>query len=84
MWIRSQSKHALVECTQVEIKVHEGGYCIYNNGVELGMYLTYENALKVLEMIQLRLLRTYTPEPGKYNYRCFFQMPQDCEVHDDE
>ena len=84
MLIKSQSKHALVEFSQVEIRADDGRYCLYNNGVELGVYSSYNNALKVLEMIQVRLLRNLTPESKQGNYRCYFQMPEDCEVQEDE
>ena len=94
MWIRSESEHALVKCEQLAIVACDGYYGIYSNGIELGMYLTYEKALKVLDMIEEALSSNMKIELGgglKYlvanysiKYTAIFDMPKDCEVQEDE
>ena len=94
MWIRSESKHALVKCEQLAIVACDGYYGIYSNDIELGMYLTFKKALKVLDMIEEALSSNMKVELGgglKYlfanhgtTYTAIFDMPKDCEVQEDE
>lgn len=92
MWIKSQSEHAIVKCEQVEIVACDGYFGIYSNDIELGMYLTFEKAKKVLKMISDSLISNMRVElaEGKYldnntdyPYVVIFFMPKDCEVQED-
>lgn len=77
MWIRSQSKKALLNVNQVVINntKDESEYYIHGyseRGIDiLGVYSTEEKALKVLDYIQDNL---------EYPYYNVFQMPTDNEV----
>lgn len=94
MWIRSQSRKALLNVNQVVIipSVDKRMYFICNSlekeSVTLGVYLTKEKALKVLDEIQNAIenngyynidnfcLNTYALKRGTQVY----QMPADDEV----
>lgn len=79
LWIRSQDRYCLIECTSVgliernndEFKI---GTYLNEKTQTLGVYSTKEKALKVLDMIQREinneLIRDYM----------VFKMPQDDEV----
>lgn len=80
MWIRSQSRKALLNVNQVVIipSVDKRMYFICNSlekeSVTLGVYLTEEKALKVLDQIQ------YNMELFEHELTMVFQMPTDTEV----
>ena len=59
MWIKSESGHALVKCEQVEIAACDGYFGVYSSNIELGMYSSYKNALRVLQMIEEQLFRNF-------------------------
>ena len=88
MWIRGQKKLGLLNCDYFEISTCEDEYCITNGSVILGGYSTKEKALKVLDMIQSRiihkeenLLHSQYQEPIIVNTNdIVFQMPADEEV----
>lgn len=76
MWIRIQTKNALVNINFIRI-INDGNYCLICGATtdgydcELGVYSTEEKALKVLDEIQKRT-----------EYLCpkAFQMPADEDV----
>lgn len=76
MWIRSQTKNALVNINFMRV-IDDGNFCLIccatTDGCdyELGIYSTEEKALKVLDMIQKYVV---------FNSYEVFQMPQDYEV----
>ena len=76
MWIRSQSKNALVNINFMRV-INDGNFCLICGATtdgcdyELGLYFTEEKALKVLDEIQKRT---------EYIYSKAFRMPQDYEV----
>lgn len=77
MWIRSQSKKALLNVNQVVINntKDESEYYIHGyseRGIDiLGVYSTEEKALLVLDMIE---------KVSMYSGNTLFQMPADDEV----
>lgn len=79
MWIRSQSKNALVNINFMRV-INDGNFCLICGATtdgcdyELGLYFTEEKALKVLDQIQ------YNMEPFEHEPTMVFQMPQDEEV----
>lgn len=103
MWIRSQDKETLADLRMFDIGT---GYanlpykiCGYSDGwanannfyIDLGHYSTKEKAMKVLDMIQKRIIepiRMNTIEYGAFasndyeiSLNAVFQMPQDDEVN---
>ena len=88
MWVRSQTKEGLIECngfiySERNIYPNKIQCCIYANGVLVGKYSTKEKAIKVLDMIQNRILSKDYSTTG-IGYPIIkdkvFQMPQDSEV----
>lgn len=69
LWIRSQDKELLINCHAIEISL-ENDKSICSSGYVLGTYSTKEKALKVLDMIEKKIM---------YNEE-LFGMPQDNEV----
>lgn len=95
MWIRSQSKKALLNVNQVVINntKEESEYYIHGyseRGIDiLGVYSTQEKAFAVLDEIQEKIEYPYPskimPSIGTNCYHLiennkFYQMPQDDEV----
>jgi hypothetical protein len=96
MWVRSQSKYTLINTNIIRICEDDrddcGDYliCAYSDGYdhELGVYSSFEKALKVLDEIQKAIentnyysidnfcLNTYALKRGAQVY----QMPQDEDV----
>lgn len=79
MWIRSQTKNALVNINFMCMCNESDGWVIYcesPGGVtyRLGVYSSEEKALKVLDQIQ------YNMELFEHELTMVFQMPQDEEV----
>ena len=76
MWVRSQTKNALVNINFMRV-IDDGNFCLICGATtdgcdyELGIYSTEEKALKVLDEIQKRT---------EYLYPKAFQMPQDEDV----
>lgn len=76
MWIRSQTKNALVNINFMRV-IDDGNFCLICGATtdgcdyELGIYSTEEKALKVLDEIQKRT-----------EYLCpkAFQMPADDDI----
>lgn len=85
MWVRSQDKTQIVPMCELYISTRQKGYCISTNrGNDLGIYSTKEKAIKVLDMIQQKIIeidktRFYGREMIMYSDNVF-QMPQDEEV----
>ena len=87
MWIRTQDKEMIINCSDVEIGLEEQN-TIWCGGYVLGTYSTKEKALKVLDMIEDRINQNeefaaqgerdhgYTMRLIKFVY----QMPLDSEV----
>lgn len=97
MWIRSQNKYTLINTNAIRICEDDRNYCGdylicgYQNGYdhELGVYSTFEKALKVLDKIQKYIgsERFYSTTKGiseqqSISSECtkVFKMPQDDEV----
>lgn len=76
MWIRSQTKNALVNINFMRV-INDGNFCLICGATtdgcdyELGVYSTEEKVLKVLDRIE---------ELIQHQYKLTFQMPQDDEV----
>ena len=85
MWIRSQDKKILTEIHDVEI---DSGFKVWGNGSLIGEYSTQEKAIKVLDMIQEKIIERELMNFGlakRFSYEhCAFQMPQDDEVKENE
>lgn len=93
MWIRSQTKNALVNINFIRI-INDGNYClicgatIYGYDYELGFYSTEEKAMKVLDMIQNAITGTrfeFTDivrdcDLAGIEIHNVFKMPKDEEV----
>ncbi len=93
MWIRSQDKRMLINCKCFEIiSGIQDNYIIEEDtgkGIlnpHLGMYSTYNKALKVLDEIQKLTFGTYidTGVEMKWVDNQWYQMPQDDEVKENE
>ena len=85
MWIRSQDKKILTEIHDVEI---DSGFKVWGSGSLIGEYSTQEKAIKVLDMIQEKIIERDMMNFGlakRFSYEhCAFQMPQDDEVKENE
>ena len=85
MWIRSQDKKILTEIHDVEI---DSGFIVWGSGSLIGEYSTQEKAIKVLDMIQEKIIERELMNFGlakRFSYEhCAFQMPQDDEVKENE
>ena len=85
MWIRSQDKKILTEIHDVEI---DSGFKVWGSGSLIGEYSTQEKAIKVLDMIQEKIIERELMNFGlakSFSYEhCAFQMPQDDEVKENE
>lgn len=94
MWIRSQSKKALVNINFFRV-INDGNYCLICGATtdgcdyELGVYSTEKKALKVLDEIQKYIgsERFYSTTKGISEQQSIsientnvFQMPQDEDV----
>ena len=81
MWIRSQDKKILTEIHDVEI---DSGFKVWGSGSLIGEYSTQEKAIKVLDMIQEKIIERELMNFGlakRFSYEhCAFQMPQDEDV----
>ena len=81
MWIRSQDKKILTEIHDVEI---DSGFKAWGSGSLIGEYSTQEKAIKVLDMIQEKIIERELMNFGlakRFSYEhCAFQMPQDEDV----
>ena len=91
MWIRSQNKKILMDCKKIEITRNNIIVGFNGNFETLAIYSTEEKALKVLDMIEKRIiignkitktfdsyLMDYT---NNYNIEDYvFQMPKDEDV----
>ena len=95
IWIRSQDKeklinvneHFSIEYTDVgmdKTQLKSIKYAIWGDNVKLGIYSTKEKALKVLDMIEKKIIENNTiicneKDWAKYvgAINCVFQMPQD-------
>ena len=85
MWIRSQDKKMLTEIHDVEI---DSGFKVWGSGSLIGEYSTQEKAIKVLDLIQEKIIERELMNFGlakRFSYEhCAFQMPQDDEVKENE
>ena len=85
IWIRSQDKKILTEIHDVEI---DSGFKVWGSGSLIGEYSTQEKAIKVLDMIQEKIIERELMNFGlakRFSYEhCAFQMPQDDEVKENE
>ena len=88
MWVRSQDKEELKKCKyySIEQSVFGEDYVILVNGNYcFGVYSSKEKSLKVLDLIQEKILEPIYEndlsccEKGIYTSKVF-QMPQDDEV----
>ncbi len=97
MWVRSQGKHALINADlfQVFDDKKTGTWAIKGMSGQyervLGKYSTEVRALKVLDIIEKKIIENNTivcneKDWAKYvgTRNCVFQMPQDEEVNNDE
>lgn len=85
IWIRSQDKRRLIECTRFGIDYYSNGICDVigadcDDVFELGKYKGEEKAIKVLDMIQTEIIG-WGNRIGQ-NIPCvgvqpIFEMPQD-------
>ncbi|MFR5221557.1 MAG: hypothetical protein ACLTE9_14305 [Thomasclavelia ramosa] len=80
IWIRSQDKRRLIECTRFGIDYYSDGICDVigadcDDVFELGKYKGEEKAVLVLDMIQKHI---------ETRINNVFQMPRDIIVIDDE
>ena len=86
IWIRSQNKENLINANKIQIADVHNIYknAIWGDNVKLGIYSTKEKALKVLDMIEKKIIENNTIIcnekdwarcVGKIN--CVFQMPKD-------
>lgn len=86
IWIRSQDKEILLETNLVFFEEFNGKFEIkkwFGDSLILGTYSTKEKALKVLDMIQNKLLSssyTLTANGHPVMLKEIYQMPQDDEV----
>lgn len=89
MWIRSQNKELLVDTKTLGIKHEVDDFCqilfkeFSDQYIVLGEYSTTEKALKVLDMIQEKIMHgNRLIKKDKYDLRidAVFEMPQDDEV----
>ncbi len=80
MYIRSQEKDILCECTEVWIEQDEDNcncHQIVNDDWILGEYSTKEKALKALDMLEKHLEYLENKVGGR---KIVFQMPQERDV----
>ena len=86
IWIRSQDKENLINVNKIQIADFHNMYknAIWGDDILLGIYSNKEKALKVLDMIEKKLIENNTiicneKEWAKYVgiRNCVFQMPQD-------
>ena len=97
MWIRSQSKYTLINTNAIRICADDrddcGDYliCGYQDGYdhELGVYSSFEKALKVLDEIQTSIMTEHQFRIDELNctrnyfgkeYKEIYQMPLDEDV----
>ena len=94
LWIRSQDKSFLIECNDIGFKEIDNGFKIgtcsiksVKREVDLGTYSTREKALKVLDMIEKKIIKNNTIVCDAKDWakfvgaiNCVFQMPLDSEV----
>ena len=94
LWIRSQDKRFLIECNDVAILKTTDGFKIgtcsiksVKREIDLGTYSTKEKALKVLDMIEKKIIENNTVVCNEKDWakfvgaiNCVFQMPLDSEV----
>lgn len=98
IWIRSQDKEVLCECSSFTVSINysggiEDGFSIDGSTtdgtvMDMGIYSTKEQAIKVIDMIH-----NYLESPTYVNYmeneearydRNVFQMPQDADMKGDK
>lgn len=81
MWIRSQDRKILTEIHDVEIDIE---FKVWGSGSLIGEYSTEEKAIKVLDMIQEKIIERELMNFGlakKFsNEHCAFQMPANDDV----
>lgn len=94
IWIRSQNKETLVkiDCINVyknlNLKYVVSGFNSSNSNDDiywnLGTYSTYEKALKILDMIQQKIIEIdktrFLGMTETVYKKCVFEMPKDEEV----
>lgn len=88
MWIRSQSKHLLINIDVISVHNECDYYLVRGAGYELGAYYSKEKALKVLDEIQravgsAKIYSTNRASNGhsmSNEYVMVYQMPQDEDV----
>ena len=97
MWIRSQSKYTVINTNAIRICADDrddcGDYliCGYQDGYdhELGVYSSFEKALKVLDEIQTSIMTEHQFRIDELNctrnyfgkeYKEIYQMPKDEDV----
>ena len=86
MWIRTQDKEMIINCSDVEIGLEEQS-TIWCGGYSLGTYSTKEKAMKVLDMIEDRINQTEEfAAQGERDHgyirliKFVYQMPLDSDV----
>ena len=87
MWIRTQDKEMIINCSDVEIGLEDQN-TIWCGGYVLGTYSTKEKAMKVLDMIedQINMAEEFAAQGERdhgYTMRLIkfvYQMPLDSEV----
>lgn len=85
IWIRSQNKELLVSADHVYYNhlflINVENHYVNYNGKILGRYSTKEKALKVLDMIDDKILKIDRSKFFGFTEHCYenciFQMPQD-------
>ena len=87
MWIRTQDKEMIINCSDVEIGLEEQN-TIWCGGYSLGTYSTKEKALKVLDMIedQINMTEEFAAQGERNAWgstrltKFVYQMPLDSDV----
>lgn len=87
MWIRTQDKEMIINCSDVEIGLEEQT-TIWCGGYVLGTYSTKEKALKVLDMIedQINMTEEFAAQGERNAWgstrltKFVYQMPLDSDV----
>lgn len=68
MWIRTQKRDVLVECSKIEsVYVNDKVSFIVSNGVTLAAYPTKQRCLKVLDEIQQAMVESNVTQYEYYN-----------------
>lgn len=89
IWIRSQDRKTLTNVNDIYIRLSGKGCAICTGkGMDLGVYLSEEKALKVIDSIQGAITgkdkRNVVVSFNNIEYHNVFKMPKDDEVNTEE